>query len=160
MVGVEHVLRATFADRSEFRDRDRNVVHDHAHGFTVEAPVARIVDLGTRFDARVDQDGGMDLRVVEGEVRLWDLERAFVIARWGAHEGPVTGLAFLDKSARLVSGGGDGVGRVWDLYTLLSPSPLEARANEPEALEVLGGRRLEGARLEPSSSARLLLYRQ
>lgn len=45
-------------------------VSAQAHGFTVQTPQARIVDLGTRFGLHVDADGNSEVHVVEGAVRL------------------------------------------------------------------------------------------
>jgi hypothetical protein len=39
---------------------------DGAEGFRVETPLAKIVDLGTRFSVSVDEAGGTDVQVVEG----------------------------------------------------------------------------------------------
>ena len=39
-----------------------------ALGFTIETPVARIVDLGTKFGVEVDEYGAADLEVYEGQV--------------------------------------------------------------------------------------------
>ncbi len=41
-----------------------------AHGFTVEIPGARIVDLGTEFGVEVAENGGSQVAVVSGEVEL------------------------------------------------------------------------------------------
>jgi hypothetical protein len=43
-------------------------VPESAHGFTVLSPRGEVIDLGTEFGVGVDQDGGTDVRVFEGQV--------------------------------------------------------------------------------------------
>lgn len=47
-------------------------VPDAAHGFTIDTPQYRAVDLGTEFAIAVNADGQSEIHVVDGEVRLDD----------------------------------------------------------------------------------------
>ncbi|MEX1223507.1 MAG: FecR domain-containing protein, partial [Pirellulales bacterium] len=49
---------------------------EQAQGFTVEIPHARIVDLGTEFGIEVAEDGGSNVGVIDGKVRLHGLSGA------------------------------------------------------------------------------------
>ena len=46
-------------------------VPDVAKGFAVEIPGGGVLDLGTRFEMRVDEDGSSRVEVLEGEVEVW-----------------------------------------------------------------------------------------
>jgi WD40 repeat protein len=56
--------------------------------------------------------GGDDLTIC-----LWDARRGRLLARWQAHDSGVTALAFLPGGV-LVSGGGDGSVKLWNLSAL------------------------------------------
>ncbi len=45
-------------------------VPDYAQGFTVETPNSRIIDMGTEFGIRVEQDGTSDLHMFKGKAAL------------------------------------------------------------------------------------------
>lgn len=44
-------------------------VPDSAKGFVLESPAGRIIDLGTRFGVAVDEQGGAEVHVLQGQVR-------------------------------------------------------------------------------------------
>ncbi len=46
------------------------LVPDHARGFTVETPNSRIIDMGTEFGIRVEEDGTSDLHMFKGKAVL------------------------------------------------------------------------------------------
>ncbi len=50
-----------------------------AHGFVVETPLVRVIDLGTRFAVRVEANGATEIEVLEGKVRV---EPRAAIADW------------------------------------------------------------------------------
>ena len=50
----------------------RAQVPPHARGFTVHSPEVELVDLGTAFGIKVDQDRGTEIHVLEGKVELFD----------------------------------------------------------------------------------------
>src|SRR5262249_24725851 len=52
------------------RGKMRTHVPQHARGFTVGAPGADAVDLGTEFAMRVDERGRGEVHVLDGEVEL------------------------------------------------------------------------------------------
>ena len=51
------------------------VVPSRAHGFTVRTPTAEIIDLGTEFALQVDDLGGAEVHVLDGEVITQALNR-------------------------------------------------------------------------------------
>ncbi|MBA3485251.1 MAG: FecR domain-containing protein [Pirellulales bacterium] len=51
-------------------------VPSQAHGFTIETPTHRAIDLGTEFAVDVGGKGSTEVHVVEGEVKLQDKPRA------------------------------------------------------------------------------------
>ena len=51
----------------------------------------------------------------DGSLCLWDVKTGRRLARWTAHKGSVTALAFHPDGQTLVSGGSDGVVKVWNL---------------------------------------------
>jgi ferric-dicitrate binding protein FerR (iron transport regulator) len=53
-------------------------VPESAHGFTVDAPDLRVVDLGTRFGVTASSTGNSHVFVFEGEVELDDRSRSVV----------------------------------------------------------------------------------
>ncbi len=75
--GTKVLLEAPAAFR--LKSDDRMVLHtgqlfafvpDYAKGFTVDTPNSRIVDLGTEFGIRVEQDGTSDLHMFKGKAEL------------------------------------------------------------------------------------------
>lgn len=46
-------------------------VPEVARGFTVDIPGGGVLDLGTRFEMRVEEDGRSRVEVLEGEVEVW-----------------------------------------------------------------------------------------
>lgn len=46
-------------------------VPEVATGFTVDIPGGGVLDLGTRFEMRVNEDGGARVEILEGEVEVW-----------------------------------------------------------------------------------------
>jgi ferric-dicitrate binding protein FerR (iron transport regulator) len=53
-------------------------VPEPAHGFTIEAPELRVVDLGTRFGLTASSTGNSHVYVFSGEVEVTDHERSVV----------------------------------------------------------------------------------
>lgn len=51
-------------------------------------------------------------------IRLWEVPTGRLLAAWEAHDDSVTALAFSPDGQILVSGGGEGALRVWDLASL------------------------------------------
>lgn len=68
---------------------------------------------------------------LDGTVRLWDLGTRQTLAVLRGHVGPVNVVAFTPDGRRLVSGGNDGVVRIWDVErrVLLAQSAAPAGAN-------------------------------
>lgn len=65
------VFRAVSGSRLDLRSGVVSVhVPEHAAGFVVDTPAARITDLGTGFRAGVSDTGALELQVTEGRVRL------------------------------------------------------------------------------------------
>jgi hypothetical protein len=75
--GAKVLLEAPAAFR--LKSADRMVLHqgqlfayvpDYAQGFTVETPNSQIIDMGTEFGIRVEQDGTSDLHMFKGKAAL------------------------------------------------------------------------------------------
>jgi hypothetical protein len=64
--------KLVFCRRGKLRAR----VPAPAHGFTIETPTHRAVDLGTEFGVDVGADSATEVHVLDGEVRLQDKARA------------------------------------------------------------------------------------
>jgi WD40 repeat protein len=81
----------------------------------------------------------------DGSVALWDTQDFSELARWSAHPGEASGLAWLPGSASLATGGDDGAVRVWStsgepLAEIDVGEPVTGLAPHP------GGARLLAAR--------------
>lgn len=73
--------------------------------------------LAISADSRFGASGGM-----RGMLRLWQLPAGRPLARWSAHQGPITGLAFLPDGRQLLSTGWDGQVKRWHRLGRLSTS--------------------------------------
>ncbi|MEX0867184.1 MAG: FecR family protein [Pirellulales bacterium] len=76
------------------------VVGREARGFAIDTPSATIVDLGTEFDVRVDEQGATDTVVFSGEIEVsWQSDRALETARRTLRAGE--GLQIASQGSRV-----------------------------------------------------------
>jgi WD40 repeat protein len=53
----------------------------------------------------------------DGKMKLWDIEKGMVVAKWTGHTNSVTSACWSAGGDRVVSGSTDGMARVWDAKT-------------------------------------------
>ncbi len=75
-------------------------VNREARGFVIDTPSATIVDLGTEFDVRVDEQGTTDTVVFSGEIEVaWQSDRALETVRRTLRAGE--GLQIASQGSRV-----------------------------------------------------------
>jgi WD40 repeat protein len=79
---------------------------------------------------------------MDATARIWDLNARRTVIVLRGHAGPVNALAFTPDGRRLVTGGQDGVLRLWDaargtLLAQAAPGASDSNPNDPEGAAIL-----------------------